>query len=75
VTGGAAAPGRHYASETGLSFAWAVSFTVTAVYFVQEVDLDLLQLVLVGTVMELAIFVFEVPTGVVADMSAAASRS
>ena len=65
----------YYTSETWLSFAWAVSFTVTAVYFVQEVDLNPLQLVLVGTVMELAIFVFEVPTGVVADTSAAASRS
>jgi DHA3 family tetracycline resistance protein-like MFS transporter len=57
----------YYLYEGGLSFAWAVSFTVSAVYFVRTVGMSPLQLVLVGTVMEGAIFVFEVPTGVVAD--------
>jgi MFS transporter, DHA3 family, tetracycline resistance protein len=57
----------YLASELWLSFAWAISFTVTAVYFVAEVGLDPFQLVLVGTVMELTILVFEIPTGVVAD--------
>jgi MFS transporter, DHA3 family, tetracycline resistance protein len=44
------------------------SFIVVAIYFVQQVGLSPLQLVLVGTVMEISIFVFEVPTGVVADL-------
>lgn len=44
------------------------SFVFVAVYLVREVGLDPLQLVLVGTVMEAAIFVFEIPTGVVADV-------
>jgi DHA3 family tetracycline resistance protein-like MFS transporter len=57
----------YYLYEGGLSFAWAVSFTVVAVYFVRTVGMTPLQLVLVGTVMEGAIFLFEVPTGVVAD--------
>ncbi len=57
----------YLALELVWSAAGAVSFTVTAVYFVRTVDLSPLQLVLVGTVMEAAIFVFEVPTGVVAD--------
>jgi MFS transporter, DHA3 family, tetracycline resistance protein len=43
------------------------AFTVWAVYLVQEVGVNPLQLVLLGTVSEIAIFLFEVPTGVVAD--------
>lgn len=49
------------------SFFWTLSFTVAAVFFVLELGLDPLELVLVGTAMELAVFVFEVPTGIVAD--------
>jgi DHA3 family tetracycline resistance protein-like MFS transporter len=49
------------------SFAMAIGWTLAPVYFVQEVGMDPLQLVLAGTVMEIAYFVFEVPTGVVAD--------
>ncbi len=44
------------------------SFIVVAIYFVEQVHLSPLQLVLVGTVMEISVFVFEVPTGVVADL-------
>jgi MFS transporter, DHA3 family, tetracycline resistance protein len=57
----------YLASELWLELAWKISFTVTAVYFVTEVGLNPFQLVLVGTVLELTILVFEVPTGVVAD--------
>jgi MFS transporter, DHA3 family, tetracycline resistance protein len=57
----------YYFSDLWWAFGSTVSFTVTGVYFVRELDLDPLQLVLVGTVMELSVFVFEVPTGVVAD--------
>lgn len=56
-----------YTGEAWLSLGLATSFTVSAVYLVNTVDLDPLQLVLVGSVMELSIFVFEIPTGVVAD--------
>ena len=42
-------------------------FSISAVYYVQTVRMDPLQLVLVGTVLELTCFIFEVPTGVVAD--------
>jgi DHA3 family tetracycline resistance protein-like MFS transporter len=49
------------------SFLSTLIFTVTAVYFVTELDMSPLQLVLVGTVMELTVFAFEVPTGIVAD--------
>ncbi len=57
----------YYASEFWLYLAHTVSFTVTAVYFVQVVGMNPLQLILVGTSMELAVFCFEIPTGVVAD--------
>ena len=56
-----------YAYEAVASFLWTLVFTVTAVYFVTELGMSPLELVVVGTVMELAIFVFEVPTGIVAD--------
>jgi DHA3 family tetracycline resistance protein-like MFS transporter len=49
------------------SFAMALGWTLAPVYFVQEVGMSPLALVLAGTAMEIAYFLFEVPTGVVAD--------
>ncbi len=46
----------------------AVAFSVTGIYYVNEVGLDPLQLILIGTAMESAAFLCEVPTGVVADV-------
>jgi DHA3 family tetracycline resistance protein-like MFS transporter len=43
------------------------TWVVMAVYLVRVVGLSPLQLVLMGTAMEAAVFLFEVPTGVVAD--------
>jgi MFS transporter, DHA3 family, tetracycline resistance protein len=43
------------------------TWVVMSVYLVRELDLSALQLILMGTAMEAAVFVFEVPTGVVAD--------
>jgi DHA3 family tetracycline resistance protein-like MFS transporter len=43
------------------------TWVVVAVYLVLELHLSPLQLVLVGTAMEAAAFLFEIPTGVVAD--------
>lgn len=43
-------------------------FSVNMVYQVQTVGLSPLQLVLVGTMLEVSIFLFEIPTGVVADV-------
>ena len=54
----------YYALEFLLSMpAWVV----VSVYLVRDVGLDPLQLILVGTVMEATVFVFEIPTGVFAD--------
>ena len=57
-----------YVNEAAVSFLGTLAFTVTAVYYVTQVGMSPLQLVLVGTVMEVSIFVFEVPTGIVADV-------
>jgi DHA3 family tetracycline resistance protein-like MFS transporter len=52
----------------GLSFGSRLAtWVVMAVYLVRELHLSPLQLVLMGTAMEGAVFLFEVPTGVVAD--------
>lgn len=52
----------------GLPFCLQIAFTVNMVYQVQEVGLTPFQLVLVGTVLEATAFIFEVPTGIVADV-------
>ena len=52
----------------GLSFGgYMPTWVVMSVYLVSELHLSPLQLVLMGTAMETAVFLFEVPTGVVAD--------
>ena len=57
-----------YLLVVGISaLASSTIFSISAVYYVQTVRMDPLQLVLVGTVLELTAFIFEVPTGVVAD--------
>jgi DHA3 family tetracycline resistance protein-like MFS transporter len=56
-----------YGIEFFDSVGFHAAFTVWAVYLVQDVGVNPLQLVLLGTVSEIAIFLFEVPTGVVAD--------
>lgn len=50
------------------SLAYSMIFTVLGVYYVQTVNMNPLQLVLVGTTIEATILVFEVPTGVIADI-------
>lgn len=42
--------------------------TVMMVYHIEIVHLNPLQLILVGTTLELACFIFEIPTGIVADV-------
>ena len=52
----------------GLEFLLSMpAWVVISIYLVRTLHLSPLQLVLMGTAMEAAVFVFEVPTGVVAD--------
>jgi DHA3 family tetracycline resistance protein-like MFS transporter len=65
----AADPARtYYAFRGGWSFFSALAFTLNMVYFVKDVGLSPLQMVLVGTTLEIACFAFEVPTAIVADL-------
>jgi DHA3 family tetracycline resistance protein-like MFS transporter len=54
-------------TEFGWSFFSLMVFTASGLFMIQVARLDALQLVLVGTALEIAAFTFEVPTGVVAD--------
>lgn len=49
-------------------FALAMAFTINMVYLVRLLELDPFHMVLVGTALEAAAFLFEIPTGVVADV-------
>lgn len=54
--------------SAGASIAFTMGFAVSMVYQIQTIGLTPLQLVLAGTLLEVTIFLFEVPTGVVADV-------
>jgi len=47
---------------------FSLIFTVNQIYFVTTVGMSPLQLVLMGTILEASIFLFEIPTGIVADV-------
>jgi DHA3 family tetracycline resistance protein-like MFS transporter len=55
-----------YCLLTSLLF-W-MTFTADSVYYVSVVQMTALQLVLIGTTLEATVFLFEVPTGIVADL-------
>lgn len=60
---------RVYLTLSGASTLFnAIMFTVLTVYYVTVAGLNPMQLVLVGTVMEIATLIFEIPTGIVADL-------
>jgi len=48
-------------------FAFQTSATATAVFLITRLELNALQLTLVGTVLEISVTLCEIPTGVVAD--------
>lgn len=68
-----------YRVYLNFSLLWSLSltlaFTVNMIYLVTQMGLDPLQMVLVGTALELSAFMFEVPQGSSPIRSAAESRS
>lgn len=58
----------YLAIEAAISLFMTIAFTFNLVYQVEVAHLSPLQLVLVGTCLETTIFLFEIPTGVVADV-------
>jgi len=55
-------------SQAAGNFGRGLVYTVLAIYYITVVGLNPLQLILVGTVLEAAGFLFELPTGVLADV-------
>ena len=53
--------------EVAGSFFFMMLVTASGLFMIQVAHLDALQLVLVGTTLELSAFLFEIPTGVLAD--------
>jgi DHA3 family tetracycline resistance protein-like MFS transporter len=51
-----------------MSAAFSLAWTINQIYRVQTVGMDPLQLVLTGTTLEVTILLFEIPTGVLADV-------
>ncbi len=54
--------------QCGFWFFFAMFSTLSALYRLQSAGLNPLQLILVGTVLEGVVFLFEIPTGIVADL-------
>ncbi len=54
--------------EFGASLLFSLIFTVSQLYYVTIAQLAPLQLVLTGTILEATVFLFEIPTGVLADV-------
>ena len=52
----------------GYAFLFAVAFSINLIFQTREAGLNAFQLVLIGSVLELTIFLGEVPTGIVADV-------
>jgi len=63
-------PARHiyFITQTCFWLFFAMMATLSAVYRVQSAGLNPFQLILVGTVLEITVFLFEIPTGIVADV-------
>jgi len=53
-------------SVMGLSF--HLAFTAAGLYRIDIAQLEVYQLILIGSALEIAVFLFEVPTGIVADL-------
>jgi DHA3 family tetracycline resistance protein-like MFS transporter len=50
------------------TFSFSLAFTTSAVYRYETAGLNPFQLILLGTALEASIFLFEIPTGIVADL-------
>jgi sugar phosphate permease len=70
LPGGRPVPARllYLVMRTVLGFLNMFAFATYGLYVVREANLTALELILVGTALELSAFLFEVPTGVVADV-------
>ncbi|WIL40036.1 MFS transporter [Kurthia sp. YJT4] len=61
-------PSIYYAFTSSRAFCLQIVFTLNIIYYVSDAQLNPLELVLIGTIMELAVLLCEIPTGLVADL-------
>lgn len=57
----------YYIISSLRSLFFQMTFTVTAIYYIMYANLNPLEMVLVGTILEGTVFIFETPTGYLAD--------
>jgi len=57
----------YYFLTSSRSFSIHIVFTISAIYYVSVAQLNALELVLIGTILELTVFICEIPTGLFAD--------
>lgn len=58
----------YYLIKIVMGVSFNMMFTAAALYRIDIAQLEIYQLILIGTALEIAVFVFEVPTGIVADL-------
>lgn len=58
----------YYIYSAAIALFFSMVFSVSSIYHINMVHLNPLQLVLVGTALEITHFIFEIPTGIVADL-------
>lgn len=57
----------YYFLTSSRAFSIHIVFTISAIYYVSTAQLNALELVLIGTILELTVFICEIPTGLFAD--------
>lgn len=57
----------YYTVTSSRAFLIQMVFTLNAIYYVTQAELNALELVLIGTIMEVSVLLFEMPTGLFAD--------
>lgn len=58
----------YYLSRAIMGLSFHMLFTAAGLYRIDVANLEIYQLILIGTALEISIFIFEVPTGIVADL-------
>jgi DHA3 family tetracycline resistance protein-like MFS transporter len=61
-------PRLYYLYRGVTAFAFTLTFLVSAIYYIQVVEVTAFHLLMIGFALELSCFLFEIPTGVVADL-------
>lgn len=58
----------YYTIKAVMGFSFFMLFTAAIIYRIDIVGLEVFELILLGTALEVSVFLFEVPTGVIADL-------